>query len=450
MWPFSKRGSEERRSLDSVPWGNPTQQWGAGGPAPWEGGGEERALRLVPVFGAIRFLADNIAAMAPGLGLYKLVKDDIAERQPTPSLFANPSIHGTLFDWLHKAVISMCLRGDGIGLITQRDYLGFPTMIEWLNPINVQTLDRAIEGPGSYVDPRWYWWGRPMDPADLLHIPWFCLPWRVRGLTPMMAYATTMNVGLGAEHMAEGWYRNGGVPPGTYRNTVQKVLPDDADEIAARQARRIRRGEPLVYGMDWEYNPIQISAMEARFVETSSMVASQIAVIYGVPPHKIGGTIGDSLTYSTVEQESIDVLQFSFRPWLTRFEYAFSTCFPRGQFVRFETDEFIRVDAKTRAEIDNISLGFQNTGWLDRDEVRAGRNLKPGKVPTQWTAAMAPPAAPGGPTPKKESGAQPAPGNTKTAPPGASSAATTAVNGMMRGRVNGSNGHAPAAATKGT
>jgi phage portal protein BeeE len=217
-------------------------------------------------------------------------------------------------------------------------------------------------------------------------------------------------------------------------------------------ARRIRRREPFVYGMDWEYTPIQISAMEARFVETSSMVASQIAVIYGVPPHKIGGTIGDSLTYSTVEQESIDVLQFSFRPWLTRFEYAFSTCFPRGQFVRFETDEFIRVDAKTRAEIDNISLGFQNTGWLDRDEVRAGRNLKPGpKSAPQWTAAMAPPAAPGGsPAPKKESGAAPTPGNTKTAPPGASSAATTAVGGMMRGRVNGSNGHAPAAATKGT
>jgi HK97 family phage portal protein len=441
MWPFSKR--EERRSIDSVPWGR-GDQWGAGGPGP-ESFSVERAIRCVPAFGAVRFLADNIAAMAPGLGLYKIVKDEadgsgIAERQPTPSLFANPSIHGTLFDWLHKAVISMGFHGDGIGLVTQRDYLGFPTMIEWLNPINVQTMDLAIEGPGSYVDPRWYWWGRPMDPRDLLHIPWFCMPWRVRGLSPIGAYAATMGINLGAQEFANEWFRNGGVPPGTFQNLTQKVLPDDADEISRRITGHIRKHQPLTYGMDWKYEPIAVSPNEAKFLETMQASASNIAVIYGVPPEKIGGSVGDSLTYSTVEQNTMDCLTFTFRPWLVRYEYAFSTCFPRGQFVRFDTAEFLRVDAKTRAQIDALSLGTVQTGWKKADEVRASYNLPPGFVPTP------PPAPEGNGVPQKSAPQNGRPtGGTPT--PGTSSAAAEPITrSMMRDRVNGHNGHDTAAA----
>jgi HK97 family phage portal protein len=422
MWPFSKR--EERRSIDSVPWGRGGESWGAGGGAGPESFSVERAVRCVPAFGAVRFLADNIAAMAPGLGLYKLGTDDIAVRQPTPSLFANPSIHGTLFDWLHKAVISMGFHGDGIGLVTQRDYLNFPTMIEWLNPINVQTLDRAIEGPGSYVDPRWYWWGRPMDPKDLLHIPWFCMPWRVRGLSPIGAYAATMGVSLGAQEFANDWFRNGGVPPGTFQNKTQKILPDDADEISRRLTGHIRKHQPLTYGMDWEYTPIKISPHEAKFLETMEATATQIAVIYGVPPEKIGGVVGDSLTYSTVEMNSLDCLTFTFRPWLVRFEYAFSTCFPRGYFVRFNTDEFLRVDAKSRAEIDALSLGTVQTGWKKADEVRATYNLPPGFKPTP------PPAPASAPEPKSDA----------TPSPGTSSAAAEPITRMMRDRIT-TNGH---------
>jgi HK97 family phage portal protein len=366
-------------------------------------------LRLVAVWGAVRFLADNISSMAPGLGLYKSGKNGIAEKQPTPALFANPSIHGELTTWLHRLMLSLCLEGNGIGLITARDRFGFPVAIEWLNPINVVTLDRAIEGPGSYVDPRWYWWGRPMDPADLLHIPWFVLPWRVRGLSPVGAFATTAQVGLGAQSYAAQWYEQGGVPPGTFRNTTQKVLPEDAAEIGNRIARRLHTRQPLIYGSDWEYTPITIAPHEARFIETTQLTATQIAVIYGVPPDKIGGTTGDSLTYATVEQNSLDCLTYTFRPWLTRIEYALSTCFPRGYFVRFDTSEFLRVDAKTRAEIDALSLGTTQFGWKDRNEVRGSYNLAPSATPPVTPPPAAPQSSTGGGAAATNGQARPSP-----------------------------------------
>lgn len=424
MWnPFKRSGNEERRSTP------PGGGWGGGGPTPWETTNPEQAMRMVPVWGAVRFLASNIAAMAPGLGLYKLDKNSqIAVRQDTPPLFANPSIHGTLVDWLERAVVSMALQGDGIGLITDRDRFGFPTMVEWLNPINVVTMDQAIEGPGSFVDPRWYWWGRPINPKDLLHIPLFARPWRVRGMAPITAYATSVGVGLAALHYSKAWYDEGGVPPGTFRNTTQKVLPEDSEEIADRYARRLRGRKPLVFGMDWEYNPIAIAPHEAKFLETMQATATQIAVIYGVPPDKIGGLTGDSLTYATVEQNSLDCLTYTFRPWLTRFEYAFSTCFPRGYFVRFETDEFLRVDAKTRAEIDALSLGTVQTGWADQNEVRASRNMPPRKPPLPAQSQPTPSNSPGHPP-----GGQP--------PSGTSSAAAEPISRYLRDRGDVTNGH---------
>jgi hypothetical protein len=190
--------------------------------------------------------------------------------------------------------------------------------------------------------------------------------------------------------------------------------------------------------MDWKYEPIAVSPNEAKFLETMEATATQIAVIYGVPPEKIGGVVGDSLTYSTVEMNSLDCLTFTFRPWLVRFEYSFSTCFPRGYFVRFNTEEFLRVDAKSRAEIDALSLGTTQLGWKHADEVRASYNLPPGFVPT-------PPPTP---TPAP---AQPSTNGAAPKQPGTSSASAT-PGGMMRDRVNGHspNGHAPAAATKGT
>lgn len=335
-----------------------------------------RALSLVPVFGAARLIGDTISSLTPVL--YTRDKRGIPQRQPTPSLFNNPSVHGTLPDWLHRGVVSQALQGDAIGLITRRDFYGFPTMVEWLNPEQVATQDGKLEGPGSFINPVWWWWGRPLNPQNLLHIPWFTMPWRVRGLSPIGAYQLTTNVGIGAEEYAANWYANGGVPPGTFQNTERTFEEKDADQITSRLVARLQARKPLVYGKDWTYNPIAIKPNEALFVETMRLTATQIAVIYGLPPEKIGGSTGSNLTYTTTEMNTLDYLMFSIRPWLVKWEYALSNCFPRGYYVRFQTSEMLRLDAETQAKVDQMSLGSNTTpGWRQVDEVRADHDWGP-------------------------------------------------------------------------
>jgi HK97 family phage portal protein len=93
----------------------------------------------------------------------------------------------------------------------------------------------------------------------------------------------------------------------------------------------------------------------------------------------LGAPTSDSMTYSNVEQESLQFIRYSLTPWLRRIELALSNdrdlAFQR-QYVRFETDALLRSDAKTRAEVYEKALD-PITGWMTRDEVRRLEELEP-------------------------------------------------------------------------
>jgi HK97 family phage portal protein len=426
VWPFAdKRSLSEKASAGAKLTNEEWRQlsfidgfWPDAGGASKQGVvSVSRALALVPVFGAVRTIADSIASLTPSLYTRE---NGLLKRQPVPSLFAQPSIHGSMYEWLFRAAASMCLNGDAIGLITATDYYGFPTMIEWLNPEQVATNDGKMYGPGSYMNPMWWWWGRPIDPKMLLHIPWFSMPWRVRGLSPIGAYALAINTGIGAMEFQANWFGQGGVPPGVMKNAERIIDPKDADALSNRLTARMQSRKPLVYGRDWDYTPIAIKPHEAQFVESMQLTAAHIAVIYGIPPRKLGGSTGESMTYSTAELDNLDFLTTSLRPWLRRLEYALTKCFPKGWFVKFDTDDMLMLDAKTRSEIDNTSLGFQNMGWKNQDEVRASRDMPPmaktqdpQHVPIAVAELKPPPLPPKPDEPKPDANGKPA-SNGKT------------------------------------
>jgi len=85
------------------------------------------------------------------------------------------------------------------------------------------------------------------------------------------------------------------------------------------------------------------------------------------------------MTYSNVDQQSIEFVRYSLTPWLRRIELAISSdselAFER-QFVRFEVDGLLRADAAARAEVYAKALD-PATGWMRREEVRRLEDLEP-------------------------------------------------------------------------
>ena len=354
----------EERAIDSVP-------WDVGGPLRAASVSVDQALGLVPVFASVRLLSSQVASLP--LQTYRKTGDSRQKIPPFP-LFVRPSVQGTLYDWLHRCMTSLTLRGNAFGYITARDRDQYPTMIEWLHPDDVKVEDRMPSGPGSYTQPVWYWQGRVIPGEDLLHIPWFTVPGRILGLSPIGACAATISTGISAQHYTNDWFDAGAVPPGEFRNTGKRVTQEEADIISARLNAAIKRRKPLVYGNDWEYKPIAVAAHEAKFIETQRLTATQIASIYGIPPEMIGGEAGGPLTYNTVQSNAEGLEKFTLRPWLTLLEAAFFQLMPRPQYVKFNVDSLLRTDLQTRMA--SYQTGRQ-IGLYSIDEARAIEDLPP-------------------------------------------------------------------------
>jgi len=369
--PLRRFGQVSKRAITSLP-------WISGGPRPGVVSAD-RALALVPLFACLRVLADNVSTLP-----VQMYRRQGTGRQPSsfiPDLLFRPAARDNLVEWLHKCVVSMALRGNAYGLIVQRDSFGFPTMVEWLHPDDVWVDETRP------TLPLFHWKGVEVPAEDIVHIPWFVMPGRVVGLSPVAAFAHTIGVGLTATEYGLSWFDNGGTPPSTMKNTTKTINRDESEEIRDRLMASIRSGKPLVYGSDWDFTALQVNPEESQFIETMRLNATQIAAIYGVPPELVGGEVGGSLTYSSPEQRQIELGQLTLRPWLVRIEQRLSALMPGREFVKFNIDAMIRTDTLSRYRAHTSAL---TAGWRTINEVRALEDL--GSVP--WGDEPFTPTAP--------------------------------------------------------
>lgn len=348
----------ESRAITHLP-------WVAGGPSPSQVSAQA-ATSLIPMFACWRILADSIAS----LPIQTFMRNG-PTREPNqylPPLLFQPAVRDNLFQWLHKCVISLCARGNAYGMITSRDQFDYPTCIEWLYPDDVWVDEQ------DPVKPRYYYRGFELPREDVFHIPWVVMPGYVVGLSPIQAFAQTIGVGLKATEYGLSWFENGGTPPATMKNNAKTINPAESKEIQTRLSAAMRSRKPMVFGNDWDFNALQVNPEESQFIETMRLNATQIAAIYGVPPGKVGGDPGGSMTYSSVEQESIDLVSITLRPWLVRIETALSTQIAGREQARFNSDAMIRTDTLTRYQAYGMAL---DQGWLCVDDIRALENRAP-------------------------------------------------------------------------
>jgi HK97 family phage portal protein len=337
------------------------------------------ALAIADVWSAVRVLAD--AASSLPLHVYRDAPSGGRDRVRTgrlPSLLGRPAPATSQADLVSSLMAHLAI--FGAGYIGKYRDAGEIAQLGLLHPERVRP-----ELEGGQLRFRYTPGGAPsrmLTTSDVVCVKGLS----VDGLNGLSAVQQAARVlGLSDELVKHALsYFDSKAAGGTARPAGVLRLGEGASLGAEDRAKEKIRAESRPHGImviqgDAEYFPVAQRMDDSQFVEQRRLAAQEVARVFRIPPHMLGAPTGDSLTYATVEQESIDFVRYSLTPWLRRIELAISNdsdlAFER-QYVRFELDGLLRADAKTRSEVYTAALD-PLTGWMTRAEVRRLEDLPP-------------------------------------------------------------------------
>ena len=352
------------------------------------------ALAVADVWAAVRVLAD--AASSLPLHVYRKTTDgrERVDAGRLADLLDRPGPGTTQADLVSSLMGHLLIWGNAY--VAKYRSGGEISQIGLLAPDRVRPELESGQLRYRYTPPTGA--QQMLTTADVVHVKGLSTD----GLTGLSAVSQASRVlGLSDELIkhALAFFNSGATRPGG----ILKLHPDAHSDARNTWREKIKaEGRPhglLVIEGDASYEQITAPLDDSQFVEQRRLAAQEIARVFRIPPHMLGAPSADSMTYSNVEQESIEFVRYSLTPWLRRIELALSNDLDltfRQQFVRFELDGLLRADAATRSEVYSRALD-PVTGWMDRDEVRKLEDLPPQPTPVIETVEQMLAAA--GPTP---------------------------------------------------
>lgn len=284
-----------------------------------------------------------------------------SEILPKPQLVASPSLLVSARDWRFQGTVSLAAFGNAYGVVLERDRLGRPVTVEWVNPADV-----SIQQSTSLRKPTYLVGGQPAD--DMVHLRRYPKPGSVVGMAPLSRHRETLGLAIALRNYAAQWFGDG-AHPSSILSTDQVIDETQAKTAKERFLAAIRgKREPAVLGNSWKYESIQSSPQDSETTSLGLQTALAVTQVFGVPPEKVGvASQGSSLTYSNRQDRAIDFLTDTIMPWMTVFEDFWTENLPRPQFAKFNPDALLRADLKTRYESHDIAI---RAGWKSVNDVR--------------------------------------------------------------------------------
>lgn len=321
----------------------------------------ETALRVPAVAACVHGIAGSISSLT--LHGYATSGGEVVDMDALPRLWRDPSAELTQEDWVYRSIQAMMLDGVVWGRIVARDARLSPTQVE-LVPAEVVTW-RRNKATGR-IEYRFD--NVPIPAEDVWHvngIPSRSTPF---GVSLSERASAPIQVQIAARQYLGDWFAHGAHPTAV---ATMDANPGKAgaDEFKQRLMSIVRGSrEPLVVSKGTTISAFQSSPADSEVANALKQSATDIAVFFLSPPELAGGSTGDSLTYSNVEQQQILFLVRAVRYWMGKLERALSRAVaPQRIWCRFDENDLVRTDLKTKFEAITQAVGGS---WLTVDEGR--------------------------------------------------------------------------------
>lgn len=339
----------------------------------------DSAWRVATAMAAIKVISETLASLP--LFTYQRREDggkDVAKNHPLYALLHDePNVSDTSYEWRLLSMSQILTRGNTFSQIfTARN----GSIGELVNVQNDQI--QAFRGKDGRI--HYDFWQRGNSNRVLLQDEVFHVkgPSKdgITGLSPIEECRDAFGLAIGSELFGSRFFANDARPglvlkhPKSLSSDAQKRLKESWVE---RFSGASKAHQPAVLEEGLDVQPIGVPAKDAQFLETRKFQREEIAAIFRVPPHMIG--ILERATNNNIEQQSLEFVMHTMRPWLVAWEQAIKkrlmTSTEKKTLVsEFSVDALLRGDLKSRYE--SYGIG-RNWGWLSVNDILRLENRNP-------------------------------------------------------------------------
>jgi len=343
---------------------------------------EDNALTSSAVWSCVRALSETVGSLP--LHVYRMRPDGGRDKVPSYPLYSllhdQPNPEMTSVEWRETAMGHLLLWGNSYSEI-EFDEAFRPIALWPLRPDRMQLWRNQETGALEYIYQLFRGGGNATFSApEILHIRTLGRD-GLLGLSPVGQMREAIGMGLALERFGGSLFGNGAQPGGVL--STDGVLSERAQQNLRDSWEKEHRGPGnagriavLEQGVKWTQTGMPPE--DAQFLGSREFSLTEVARIYRMPPHMI-----QDLTRSTnnnIEQQSLEFVIHTLRPYLVRFEQAFqSRLFPtdlerRRYYALFAVDGLLRGDLASRYAA--YAVGRQ-WGWLSADDIREREDMNP-------------------------------------------------------------------------
>jgi len=336
----------------------------------------ENALSTTVVLACVRVLAETVASLP--LHVFKRLPNGGKERCPgwmDHLLSVAPNSWMTSFEWRETSMIHLGLYGNCYSEIVA-GAAGAVSELVPLHPSRMQ-VSRIENGRLRYTYSEPTGAKTIYNQDQIFHIRWMSNDGIV-GQVPIELGKEAIGLARACEMHGARYFGNG-ARPGIVLETDGNLAAEAAERLRENW-ERLHRGpdkssKTAVLTGGLKAHELGSTNTDSQFLEARKFQVEEICRLYRCPPHLVQSL--DRATFSNIEQQSLDFIQYSILPWLRRFESAFSRDIiaqPEGYFVEFDVRGLLRGDAAARSQYLSSMI---DRGVMSVNEARSAESLNP-------------------------------------------------------------------------
>lgn len=332
----------------------------------------DSAMKFTTVYSCVKVLSESVAILP--LYLYQETKDKRKKQtNKLTKILDNPNKFMSCYDFKSMLMVDLELRGNSYWQIVRNKGLEVTGIYPLLAD---QMMIKVVEsGKVEYHYASTTQGLVILADEEVLHFKMMSMDGIV-GISPVAYNKLSISLGMSQLEYSDKFYQNGS------NSAVVLSHPAMLDEEAynrlkssfTKQYVGVKNShKPLLLEDGMKIERLSITNAEAQYIESRTFTKNDIASIFRVPPHMINEM--SRATFSNIEHQGMEYVKYTLMPYLVMIETELNNKLTSSdkQFFKFDVNELIRGDTKTRYE--SYQLAIQS-GWMSPNEARAKEDME--------------------------------------------------------------------------